>query len=120
MSHTVEISTLDKFCSENGINHIDLLKIDVEGNELDCLEGSRRMLAEGRINVVQFEFNEMNLVSGSTFKKFWDVLGGYSFGRLLPDGTVSPFKKYSALTCELYAFQNIIACKDSLPTMTSY
>lgn len=115
-SHPVELVSLDVFCAENGIDRIDLLKIDTEGNEYDCLEGSRRMLTEGRIDVIHFEFNEMNLVSGSSFRKFWDLLEGYSFGRLLADGSLFHLKQYSAVSCELYAFQNIIAFRDACHT----
>ena len=35
----VEIITLDDFCLKNNINHIDILKIDVQGAELDVLKG---------------------------------------------------------------------------------
>lgn len=34
-----EVMTFEKFIKDNKINHIDLLKIDVEGAELDIIEG---------------------------------------------------------------------------------
>jgi FkbM family methyltransferase len=52
---TVQIRTLDDFCSENRIDHIDLLKIDTEGFETSVLRGGRRMLSEGRIDFVVAE-----------------------------------------------------------------
>lgn len=42
VSHKVSLITLDKFIDENGIDIIDLLKIDTEGNELKVLRGGWR------------------------------------------------------------------------------
>jgi FkbM family methyltransferase len=47
--------TLDHFCDERGINDIDILKIDVEGYELQVLNGCKRMLKEGRIKFLYLE-----------------------------------------------------------------
>lgn len=54
-TETVVISTLDSFCSENGIDHISFLKIDTEGNDLDVLKGASRMLTENNIDFVEVE-----------------------------------------------------------------
>jgi FkbM family methyltransferase len=42
-SEKVKLKTLDSYCEENAINRIDLLKIDVEGNELNVLQGAKEM-----------------------------------------------------------------------------
>lgn len=36
---TICLDTIDHFCETNHISHIDLLKLDVEGNELKALKG---------------------------------------------------------------------------------
>ena len=113
ISHTVDVITLDHFCIENNVHSIDLLKIDTEGNELKCLMGARQLLRDGKINAVQFEFNEMNIISHSTFKDFWDLLDNFDFYRLLPGGKLLPIRKYSPVICEIYAYQNIVALKRS-------
>jgi FkbM family methyltransferase len=38
---TVPITTLESYCAENHIEHIDLLKLDLEGCELQALRGAR-------------------------------------------------------------------------------
>lgn len=113
VSHTVDVITVDQFCLENNVHSIDLLKIDTEGNELKCLMGARQLLRDGKINAVQFEFNEMNIISHSTFKDFWDLLDNFDFYRLLPGGKLLPIRKYSPVICEIYAYQNIVALKRS-------
>jgi len=115
VKRTVDVITLDDFCAEHGIDHIDLLKIDTEGNELKCLLGASQLLANRAIDAIQFEFNEMNIVSHATFKDFWDLLRDYSFARLLPRGRLLPIQSYSPLVCEIYAYQNIIAVRNGLP-----
>lgn len=113
VSHSVDVVSLDDFCLDKGISHISLLKIDTEGNELKCLRGARRLLECGVIDAIHFEFNEMNVISHSTFKDFWDILDQYKIYRLLPGGGMLPIEKYSALSCELYAYQNIVALRKS-------
>jgi FkbM family methyltransferase len=48
--------TLDDYLEEKRIDCVDLLKIDVEGNETAVLQGARRALAEQRIKAIYFEY----------------------------------------------------------------
>lgn len=57
----VEAITLDRYCQENNITQIDLLKIDVEGAEYQVLLGARQMLETQSIRCCVFEFG------GTTF-----------------------------------------------------
>lgn len=45
----------DEFCSRAGIEHIDFLKIDTEGHEIDVISGFQRMLRERKISFIQTE-----------------------------------------------------------------
>lgn len=47
---TVKVSTttLEAFCSEQGLNRIDFIKIDIEGAEVQVLESSQRLLSRLR------------------------------------------------------------------------
>ena len=49
----VQVSTLDEARAENSIDFIDLLKIDVEGSELDVLSGATLAFDQGAIGAVQ-------------------------------------------------------------------
>lgn len=105
----VQMIKLSELLSSEGINNIDLLKIDVEGNEYNVLKGVNEYIKDRRIEVIQFEFNEMNIYSRSNFKDFWEILGNYNLYRILPGGELLDIKKYIPLHCEIYAFQNIVA-----------
>jgi FkbM family methyltransferase len=54
-SALVSIDTIDHYCGERGVATIDLLKIDVQGFEPECLRGAAAMLAAKRIRTIQLE-----------------------------------------------------------------
>jgi FkbM family methyltransferase len=110
-SHLVSCTRVDDFCEQHNIDSIDLLKIDTEGNELSVLRGAKKLIDAGKIRLIQFEFNEMNVISRSYMRDFVELLSGYHLYRLLPSGLLP--LKYSPLSGELFAFQNIIAVSRS-------
>ena len=52
---TFPIKTLEKYCKSSSINHIDFMKVDIEGMEIDVFEGGKKIINEGT-DIVQFEF----------------------------------------------------------------
>lgn len=112
----VEIKRLDDVASELGVDRIDFLKIDTEGHELSVLKGAEQLLAENRIDVIHFEFNDMNVVSGCFMRDFHLMLEGYRLFRLLPDSLLE-LTGIPALT-EIFGFQNIIAIRQDHDYLT--
>lgn len=104
----VRCETLDTVAPRLGLSHIRLLKIDTEGHELAVLKGARGLLTDGSIDVIQFEFNEMNVISRVFMKDFFELLPNYRIYRLLGDGVIE-FEVYDPTFMEVFAFQNI-AC----------
>jgi len=51
----VAVVTLDDFCDQNGIQEISILKIDIEGGELDALIGLNKYLAGKKVKMIIFE-----------------------------------------------------------------
>lgn len=51
----VDVDTIDNFCEANSINAIDILKLDIQGNELEALLGASKMLSRGDIHLVYSE-----------------------------------------------------------------
>jgi FkbM family methyltransferase len=71
-SERVQIKTVDSYCISGNINIIDLLKIDVEGHELDVLEGSTKMFDNKKIRMVSFEFGGCNIDTRTFFRDFFN------------------------------------------------
>jgi FkbM family methyltransferase len=71
----VHVATVDEFCHQNGIPHIDVLKSDTQGFELEVFKGAERMLAEGHIKCVYCElvFSDM-YKNMPTFCEVFDFL----------------------------------------------
>ena len=48
-SEKVEISTVDQFCARNGIDQVDILKVDAQGYDLAVLRGAKGLLRAGAV-----------------------------------------------------------------------
>lgn len=105
----IKVSTLDKWSKALTKDmKIDLLKIDVEGNELAVLKGATNLIKNNRIRHIQFEFNTMNILSRVFLSDIKNALADYKLYRLLPHGKIE-IKDSSILMGEIFAFQNIVA-----------
>lgn len=97
-SEIVQVSTLDSYCEKSGIVAIDLLKLDVEGHEMDVLQGGLRLFQERRISMLSFEFGGCNIDSRTFFQDFWYFLVQHGMGqiyRVTPGGFLMPVTRYS-------------------------
>jgi FkbM family methyltransferase len=61
----VETTTLDAYCSENGVQHIHILKMDTQGTELDILHGATAMLQSGAVTMAYVEILFSPLYQGN-------------------------------------------------------
>lgn len=94
----VKIDTLDNYCTDKKIKYIDLLKLDVEGHELDVLKGATRMFQEQRICMVSFEFGGCNIDTHTYFQDFWYFFMSNrmnNFFRITPSGYLHRLTNYS-------------------------
>lgn len=62
----VRVRSLDSYLDESGINHIDLMKIDVEGFEPNVLRGAAAHLSDGRVGAILCEFNRYWLTANGS------------------------------------------------------
>lgn len=85
--------TLDGYCAEHGVERIDLLKLDVEGAELDALNGAQGLLGGGRIRALLFEVSEAMVEGmGHDPVEIFDLLrgAGLTLHQLADDGSLRP------------------------------
>ena len=75
----VVIRTLDEVVSEHGISEIDLLKIDVEGHELDVITGAQNTLTLRKIKCLQFELGGSSIDTNTTLKDIYEMLSQYDY-----------------------------------------
>lgn len=96
-SEDVSIDTLDNYCNENNIKDIDLLKLDIEGHEMDVLEGSKEMLSRNVIKMISFEFGGCNIDTRTFLKDFYYLFNkhGFLLHRITPSGYFFLLDNYS-------------------------
>ena len=104
------ITTGDGFLAEHGITHLDFLKIDVEGAEFSVLRGFEEAFARKAIDLVQFEYGEINLKIRDFLEDYYKFFTtrGFVVGKLYPEGVA--FKEYT-LADEDFLGPNYIACR---------
>jgi FkbM family methyltransferase len=104
----IKLSTIDNYCAANNIGRINLLKLDVEGNELNALKGAQNMLDQGNIDFIQFEMGGANIDSRTYFQDFYYLLKDkFRIYRILSDGLVE-IKGYKE-TYEIFITINYLA-----------
>jgi FkbM family methyltransferase len=110
----VETITLDSVIENYGLACIDFMKMDIEGHELDALNGAIKSLEQRRIKALSFEFGSGNINSRTFFRDFWDLLRPlkYQLYRILPSSRLMPIKEYYE-DCEYFrGVTNYIAVLD--------
>tara|TARA_B100002019_G_scaffold286240_1_gene296411 strand:+ start:2136 stop:2924 length:789 start_codon:yes stop_codon:yes gene_type:complete len=69
-----EAISLDSWAKQNDIDHIDILKLDVQGTELDVLKGANHLLSNNGIDALLIEINFQNCYRNQSR---WDDLISY-------------------------------------------
>jgi FkbM family methyltransferase len=79
-TESIDIDTVDDYCTRHGIEHIDVLKSDTEGYDLEVLRGAGGMLGRQCVGYVYVEVtfqpgNDQN----SPFGPILDLLQGHNY-----------------------------------------
>jgi FkbM family methyltransferase len=89
-TRTLPCTTLDAYAAQNGIDRINLLKIDVEGYEMAVLQGARDLFSRSAIDVVLYEFGTHQMGRREFFKDFWDFFGDFGYASYRVRGNAWP------------------------------
>lgn len=108
----VPVTTLDLYTSRQSVGHIDLAKMDVEGSELEVLQGARRLLESRAVKVLVFEVSDIRLESRATSSAaLLDYLMqlDYTLHDLNNEGRLTPISQQVT-----YGYQNLVATAPGL------
>jgi FkbM family methyltransferase len=102
---------LDKYIKEHNINHIDLIKMDIEGAELLALRGAYQLLHQAKAPTIILEIADVN-TDGFGYKamNIWDYLEslGYRMHCLDKHGSISGWAERPP---DFVKAQNLVAIK---------
>jgi FkbM family methyltransferase len=79
VARTVPVVTAADIVREQGWSTVSLVKIDVEGFDLQVLRGARPLLADRAVEVLQFEYNDSWAYANDTLQDALEMLGGYGY-----------------------------------------
>lgn len=113
-TETVPTTTLDAYAAECGLDRIGLLKIDTEGHDVAVLRGAAKLLADQRIEVVQFEYNHRWIYARAFLRDAFSMLVpfGYRLGKLTPQG-VEFYPEWDS-DLETFIEGNYVACTSAV------
>jgi len=76
----VEATTIDKFCKSQNIDHIMILKMDMQGGELLAIKGAEEMLAKHGIDLIYLELLFVPLYEGQTeYYQICEILSNFGY-----------------------------------------
>lgn len=84
----VEVTSVDEFLGQHEIDRVAILKSDTEGHDLAVLRGGAKALADGRIDLWQFEYNHRWIYSRSFLRDVFKLVRNteYTVGKLFSNG----------------------------------
>jgi hypothetical protein len=104
----VAVVTLESICKQQNISHIDLVKADIEGEEMAMLHGAEGLFRTQSIGTIQIEYNSTWLRTNRRMKEVFDFAHDYGYTVLA--ATPFGFAEYPAYGegLEDYRMRNLI------------
>lgn len=107
------VTSGDSYMQKHGITHVDFLKMDVEGVEDRVLQGFANALQGRMIDVIQFEYGQVNILTKFLLYDFYALFRkhGYKVGKIYPNYV--DFREYS-FAHEDFLGPNYLAVREDL------
>ena len=71
----IVVNSIDKYCEDNNIEFIDILKIDTEGTDYDALLSAKKMFQNKAINLIKIEITN----EPSNFTNIFSFFQNYNY-----------------------------------------
>ncbi|MBX2963076.1 MAG: FkbM family methyltransferase [Cyclobacteriaceae bacterium] len=83
---SIELITFDSFVEQQKIEHVDFVKLDLEGAEMDAIKGMHQSLLSKKIRAIQFEYGYINITSKNLLADYYDFFKAYDYilGKIYP------------------------------------
>jgi FkbM family methyltransferase len=109
---TARVAMGDLYAKEHSVDHIDFLKIDVEGSEHLVLNGFSETITGKRVDIIQFEYGLVNILTKFLLIDFYRFLipKGYRIGRIYPNYV--ELRDYIPLRDETFLGPNYLAVRN--------
>jgi len=110
LSHSEEIKLrrIDEYIKQEELQHIDFVKIDIEGHELKAFDGFGEYLNSDFIDYIQFEYGGANLDSHTSLMEIYDFLTkkGFVIAKVMKNGLeIRDYKPYM----DNFSYANYVA-----------
>jgi FkbM family methyltransferase len=109
---TIRVGTAKDYIESNYIKHIDFVKIDIEGHELEAFNGFGNYLSGEFIDFIQFEYGGAFLDSKISLMQLYEYFEakGFSIAKVMQNGIeIRDYKPYM----ENFSNSNYIAISNS-------
>jgi FkbM family methyltransferase len=110
---SIKTMTIDSYCAQQGINHIDILKTDTEGHDFAVLVGAESALKAGKINWI---LTEVTFDPSDTTHTLFDTVYHY-----LRDYDMSVYSFYDhgyTKGCRRHLFCNVLFVRSGFAAQT--
>ncbi len=109
------LSTLDAYCVEQGIDHVNFLKVDVEGAEHRVFKGFSEFLKGKLVDCIQFEYGAFSIETRFLLADYFSMLSDrYWMGKIYPKYV--DFREYN-WQMENFKFCNYICVSRNRPDL---
>lgn len=106
----VKVITLDDFTNMEGVEHINFLKLDTQGSEINVLHGAKNLLLKGKIDVIQTELIHSDIYESSTkFEELQSMFSSVDYRLVAVSNGGSLVSSYMFQQDLLYASPSILS-----------
>tara|TARA_B100000242_G_C43022430_1_gene475879 strand:- start:493 stop:1296 length:804 start_codon:yes stop_codon:yes gene_type:complete len=107
-SISVKAKTILEIKEEFQVGKITLIKIDIEGAEVDAIYGMRKLLYDREVDYIQLEYNQTWISAKKSMKDIFDIAFEYNYSLFrISLNELIPLERYTPLVDD-FNFQNLL------------